>query len=133
VKREVREKGYVQTLLGRRRYFPELREGSGVAAHVRQAAERAAINHPIQGTAADIIKMAMIRVHRRLREAGLRAGMILQVHDELVLEVPNEELDRVVPLVRDAMENAYQLIARAWAIRGVSTSMTLPQPKQVKW
>ncbi len=110
VKREVREKGYVQTLLGRRRYFPELREGSGVAAYVRQAAERAAINHPIQGTAADIIKMAMIRVHRQLHEAGLRAGMILQVHDELVLEVPNEELGRVVPLVRDAMENAYQLI-----------------------
>ncbi len=110
IKREVREKGYVQTLLGRRRYFPELQEGSGVAAHLRQAAERAAINHPIQGTAADIIKIAMIRVHRKLHEAGLHAGMILQVHDELVLEVPKEELGTVAPLVRDAMENAYPLI-----------------------
>ena len=110
VKREVQEKGYVETLLGRRRYFPELLPGSGVARHLRQAAERAAINHPIQGTAADIIKIAMVRVHRQLQEAGLRAGMILQVHDELVLEVPQEEVERVIPLVREAMENAYSLV-----------------------
>ena len=110
VKREVREKGYVQTLLGRRRYFPELLPDSGVSRTLRQAAERAAINHPIQGTAADIIKIAMIRLHRRLRDAGLRSAMILQVHDELVLEVPQSEVETVIPIVRDAMENAYTLI-----------------------
>ncbi len=110
IKREVREKGYVQTLLGRRRYFPELLPDSGVSRMLRQAAERAAINHPIQGTAADIIKIAMIRLHHRLHEAGLRSAMILQVHDELVLEVPEEEVERVIPLVRDAMENAYTLV-----------------------
>ncbi len=110
VKQEVREKGYVQTLLGRRRYFPELLPGSGASRVLRQAAERAAINHPIQGTAADIIKIAMIRLYHRLREEGLRSAMILQVHDELVLEVPEEEVEHVIPLVRDAMENAYTLV-----------------------
>ncbi len=110
VKQEVREKGYVETLLGRRRYFPELLPGSGVSRPMRQAAERAAINHPIQGTAADIIKIAMVRLYDRLQEAGLRAGMILQVHDELVLEVPEEEVGRVIPIVREAMEKAYTLV-----------------------
>ncbi len=110
IKREVREKGYVETLLGRRRYFPELLPGSGVSHNLRMAAERAAINHPIQGTAADIIKIAMIRLYRRLREAGFRTAMILQVHDELVLEVPEAELDQVAPLVRETMENAYTLV-----------------------
>ena len=110
VKREVQEKGYVQTLLGRRRYFPELRPESGVSRPLRQAAERAAINHPIQGTAADIIKIAMNRVYRRLREEGLQTAMILQVHDELVFEVPEEELPQAARIVRDVMEHAYQLV-----------------------
>ena len=117
-----REHGYVDTLLGRRRYFPVLRTtATGSQAYaLRQAAERAAINHPIQGTAADIIKIAMVRLHDalrdgpawpRLRGGGYRARMILQVHDELVLEVPDEELHAVTRLVRDVMEGAYRLDA----------------------
>ena len=110
-RRRAAELGYVETLLGRRRYFPELKSDSKVHAGVRAAAERMAINTPIQGTAADIIKIAMVRLHRALRERGLGAGMILQVHDELVLEVPEDEVRTVAPLVRDIMEGAYQLDA----------------------
>jgi DNA polymerase-1 len=103
------EKGYVETILGRRRYFPELRAGQAVNQNVRRAAERAAVNMPIQGSAADIIKLAMIQLDRRLREQGLRACMVLQVHDELVLEVPEEELETARNLVVETMENAYPL------------------------
>lgn len=110
-RRRAAEQGYVETLLGRRRYFPELQSGAKVHAGVRSAAERMAINTPIQGTAADIIKIAMVRLHRALRERGLRAGMILQVHDELVLEVPQKEVSTVAPLVREVMEGAYRLDA----------------------
>jgi DNA polymerase-1 len=78
---------------------------------MRQAAERAAINHPIQGTAADIIKLAMIALHRQLKEERLQARMILQVHDELVLETPEEEVQRVAAIVKETMEGAYQLDA----------------------
>jgi DNA polymerase-1 len=108
---QARDQGYVETLLGRRRYFPEL--GPHSAAHInqRQAAERAAINMPIQGTAADIIKIAMIRLHEALLERGLRSRMILQVHDELLLEVPDEELDTVAPLTHRLMEEAFRLDA----------------------
>jgi DNA polymerase I len=108
--RTAREQGYVETLLGRRRYFPILKSRGGSAPD-RQQAERAAINHPIQGTAADIIKMAMIRLHAALREQGLRSRMLLQVHDELVLEVPDGELAEVAPLVCEVMESAYTLDA----------------------
>jgi DNA polymerase-1 len=101
--------GYVETLLGRKRYFPELLPGSQAPHNVRQAAERMAINAPIQGTAADIIKIAMIRLHRALHEQGLRARMTLQVHDELVVETPNEEAEAVKSLVRQVMENAFEL------------------------
>jgi DNA polymerase-1 len=101
--------GYVETLLGRRRYFPELQSTRRAYAGQRAAAERQAINAPIQGTAADILKIAMIRLERRLAERGLRARMVLQVHDELVLEVPREELSEVAPLVREVMEGAYAL------------------------
>jgi DNA polymerase I len=107
---KAREQGYVETLLGRRRYFPILKNRSGSAPD-RQQAERAAINHPIQGTAADIIKMAMIRLHAALRERGLRSRMLLQVHDELVLEVPDGELAEAASLVREVMEGAYTLDA----------------------
>lgn len=105
--------GYVETLLGRRRYFPELSEklGRKVDFQARQRAEREAINMPIQGTAADIIKIAMIDLARALRESRRRARMILQVHDELVLEVPDDELDRVAPLVVEVMEAAFKLDA----------------------
>jgi DNA polymerase-1 len=103
--------GYVETLLGRRRYFPELQPGSKASHYVRQAAERMAINAPIQGTAADIIKIAMIRLHRALRERGLRSRMILQVHDELIVEAPAGEVATVAPLMRDVMEGAFGLDA----------------------
>jgi len=101
--------GYVETLLGRRRYFPELQGTRRAYAGQRAAAERQAINAPIQGTAADILKIAMIRLDRRLDDLGLRARMVLQVHDEVVLEVPREELPAVSSLVREVMEGAYAL------------------------
>jgi DNA polymerase-1 len=103
-----RQRGYVATVLGRRRYIPEL---NALNRNVRSAAEREAINMPIQGTAADIIKIAMVRLYRTLQEKGLRSRMLLQVHDELVLEAPKKELDTVVPLVKATMEGAYTLDA----------------------
>jgi DNA polymerase-1 len=108
---QAREQGYVETLLGRRRYFPELGTKSRVHRNVRQAAYRMAINAPIQGTAADILKVAMNRLWRELRARQLRSRMLLQVHDELVLEVPEGELDTVAPLVIETMEGAYELDA----------------------
>jgi DNA polymerase-1 len=108
---QAREQGYVETLLGRRRYFPELGTKSRVHRNVRQAAYRMAINAPIQGTAADILKVAMNRLWRELKARQLRSRMLLQVHDELVLEVPEGELDTVVPLVVETMEGAYKLDA----------------------
>jgi len=105
------EKGYVETLMGRRRYFPELREGTRVSSGVRRAAERMAINMPIQGTAADIIKVAMIRLHQALLEQGWNSRMTLQVHDELVLEVPVGELEAMQSLVASIMEDAFELDA----------------------
>ncbi len=106
-----RRQGYVETLLGRRRYFPVLKDGGRGGRLEQQGAERAAINHPIQGTAADIIKIAMVRLHRALKEQGLQSRMLLQVHDELVLEVPEAVVAAVVPLVREIMEGAYALDA----------------------
>ena len=105
---EARERGYVATLLGRKRFFPELKNPS-LPYNQRQAAERQAINAPIQGTAADIMKIAMIRLHRKLREGGYQARMLLQVHDELVLECPDQEVDAVVALARENMQSAYSL------------------------
>ena len=87
-KRQAHERGYVETLLGRRRWFPELRPGTHVNPALRNAAEREAINMPIQGSAADVIKLAMIRLDRELHSRGLHSRMTLQVHDELVLECP---------------------------------------------
>jgi DNA polymerase-1 len=98
--------GRVRTLFGRVRYFPELR---GSDRNARQQAVRAAVNTTIQGTAADLIKMAMVVLDRRLREAGSAARMTLQVHDELVLEVPEHELMPIVALVRQVMEGAHAL------------------------
>jgi DNA polymerase-1 len=103
--------GYVETLLGRRRYFPELLPGSKAPHNVRQAAERMAINAPIQGTAADIIKIATVRLYHAMREHQLRARMILQVHDELVVEAPGEEAETVKPLMCEVMEGAFDLDA----------------------
>jgi DNA polymerase I len=102
---EGREKGYVHSLFGRRRAMPDLR-GSGPR---RAAAEREAINAPIQATAADIMKIAMIRVDEELRRRDLKTRMLLQVHDELIFEAPEDEVQTVIKLVCDKMENAYQL------------------------
>ena len=106
VKASARESQYVETLLGRRRSVPEINASNF---NVRGAAERMAINMPIQGTAADIMKLAMIRVHRRLAEESLRAKMLLQVHDELVFEVPKEEMETLRELVFDEMPAAMDL------------------------
>jgi DNA polymerase-1 len=103
---EARERGYVTTVLGRRRYLPELRARDP---GVRQFAERAATNTPIQGSAADLIKLAMLELRRRLQRAGSAAHMLLQVHDELVIEAPVDELDAVRELVRQAMEGVWSL------------------------
>ncbi len=108
---QARDQGYVETLLGRRRYFHELGTASRAHHNARQQADRMAINAPIQGTAADILKVAMNRLWRELRARGLRSRMILQVHDELVLEVPIEELDEAASLVIEMMEGAYVLDA----------------------
>jgi DNA polymerase-1 len=103
---QAKEQGFVTTLLGRRRYLPELfSDNQGV----RVAAENMAINTPVQGSSADLIKLAMIHIRRRLRQEKLHAQMLLQVHDELVFEVPMAELDTVKPLVVEEMEQAIQL------------------------
>ncbi len=107
IRRQAREKGYVETLLGRRRYFPALKGALNQA--LRNREEREAINAPIQGTAADIMKIAMIRIPPALAAAGLHAQMLLQVHDELVLECPQAELDETARLAAQVMENAYPL------------------------
>ena len=100
------EKGYVETYFGRRLYLPEINSNNAVR---RQAAERTAINAPMQGTAADIIKLAMISVDSWLRENQLASRMIMQVHDELVLEVPQQELQQVITGISECMENAANL------------------------
>lgn len=110
-KRRVREEGYVSTILGRRRYFPELRAGSRAHGGIIRQAERMAINMPIQGSDADINKLAMIRLARALRQEGLKSRMILHVHDELVFEVLEDEISEMAPLVREVMEETYQLDA----------------------
>ena len=101
-----RQHGYVTTIFGRRRYIPELRERNF---SIRSFGERTAANSPIQGSAADLIKMAMIGIDKALRASGLEAKMLLQVHDELVFEVPPDELEKVKELVRNEMENAAEL------------------------
>lgn len=103
---EARQTGYTETLLGRRRYFPDL---TSTNVPRRQMAERMALNAPIQGSAADIIKVAMLRVERALTEAGLRSRLLLQVHDELVLELDAKEHQKVEELVRREMAGAYEL------------------------
>lgn len=101
------EQGYVETLLGRRRYFPALKNPGNQ--NQRNREEREAINAPIQGTAADIMKIAMLDVAKALRNAGLHSKMLLQVHDEVVIECPQNELDDTIKVVTNAMESAYPL------------------------
>ena len=101
-----RENGYVQTVLGRRRYLKDI---NGSNAIVRGAAERNAVNAPIQGSAADIIKIAMINIHKKLEEGNYKSKMLLQVHDELVFDIYNPELEELKTLIKSEMENAYKL------------------------
>ena len=101
-----REHGYVETILGRRRYLPDVYSRNQV---VRGAAERNAVNAPIQGSAADIIKIAMVRIAQRLERQHLSTRMLLQVHDELLFDVPKPELEVVTPLIREEMQQAYKL------------------------
>ncbi len=103
---QARKEGFVTTLLNRRRYLPEINSKNG---NVRGFAERTAINTPIQGTSADIIKVAMIRITQRLKAKGLKAKMSLQIHDELLFEVPEEEVDELSRLAKEEMEEAVSL------------------------
>ena len=107
-KLKARTDGYVETLLGRRRYFPVFKSRQRINRQIEMRAEREAVNHPIQGTAADIIKIAMIRLHEQLNQS-YQARMLLQVHDELVLEVPDSEMEELRPLVIETMSTAYPL------------------------
>jgi len=107
MKTQAAEQGYVETLLGRRRYFLTLKNQTN--RNIRNREEREAINAPIQGTAADIMKIAMLKVPGALQQAQLSAKMLLQVHDELVLECPEQELKLTAALVRQIMEEAYSL------------------------
>jgi len=118
---DAKEKGYVDTLYGRRRYLPELKSSNF---NMRSFGERVALNMPIQGTAADIIKLAMVNVHRRLKAENLRARLILQVHDELIVECPDEEAETVQHILEEEMRNAAALkvpliaeakLGRSWA------------------
>ena len=101
-----KEKGYVETVLGRKRWLPDITSANAV---VRGFAERNAVNAPIQGSAADIIKVAMVRIHKAIKEEGLSARMILQVHDELVFDVPKSEAEALSELVKNHMEKAVEL------------------------
>ena len=101
-----KENGYVETLFGRRRYLPDINSNN---ATVRALAERNAVNAPIQGTAADIIKLAMIGVDGRLSREGLKSRIVLQVHDELVLETTENEVEEVERIVKEEMENVITL------------------------
>ena len=106
IRETAREQGYVATLLGRKRQIPELEARNP---SLRAAGERMAINMPIQGTAADIVKIAMIRTDRALREGSFRSRVLLSVHDELLLEAPRDEVDRLIPVLRETMEGALPL------------------------
>ena len=101
-----RENGYVQTVLGRRRYLKDINSANAM---VRGGAERNAVNAPIQGSAADIIKIAMINIHKRLVEENWQSKMLLQVHDELVFDVHNSELEKIQPMIKHEMENAFKM------------------------
>ena len=118
-KQLAREQGYAVTLFGRKRYLPDILSHN---ATVRSFAERNAVNSPIQGTAADIIKMAMVTIHRRLKQEGLRAQMIMQVHDELNFNVPVNEVEKVREIVVSEMQNVVHLTVPLIADCGVGTN-----------
>lgn len=116
---KARQTGYVETVFHRRRYLADINSKNAV---VRGVAERNAVNAPIQGSAADIIKVAMARIHRRLEEGGFRAKMILQVHDELNFSVPQDELEQVKDIVVNEMQNAYSMRVPLIADYGVGSN-----------
>jgi DNA polymerase I len=113
---KARDCGYVETISGRRRYIPEIHSPNY---NIRQFGERAATNAPVQGSAADIIKLAMIAIHNELARGRLGARMLLQVHDELVLEVPHDEVESMRALVKDRMEHAFELSVPLEVVTGV--------------
>ena len=101
-----RKNGYAETLMGRRRYLPDINSKNHL---IRSGAERNAINAPIQGTAADIIKIAMINLSQKLKERGFKSKMLLQVHDELVFDAHKSEIEDLTPIIRNEMQNAASL------------------------
>ena len=103
---KTRKLGYVRTLLNRKREIEEIKNTNHL---IRSMGDRMALNTPIQGTSADILKMAMIKIHTLLKEKNYKTKMLLQVHDELIFDVPLDELDEVKELVRNTMENIYKL------------------------
>jgi DNA polymerase-1 len=117
-----REKGYTETIFGRRRYFPGLKSPNRA---VRDAAERAALNAPIQGSAADIMKIAMIRAYDALQEANLGSRLILQIHDELVVEIAPGEEKQATALVKDAMEHAVTMAVPLDVSTGIGSDWQL--------
>lgn len=117
--RKAREEGYVATLMGRRRWLPELKSTNF---NLRSFGERVALNMPIQGTAADVIKLAMLRVHERLRAEGLKARLVLQVHDELIVECPEQEAEEVKSLLTEEMEGVLSLAVPLKAEAGAGKS-----------
>ncbi|MFH1907374.1 MAG: DNA polymerase I [Chloroflexota bacterium] len=123
IRHEAAQKGYVETLLGRRRYFPALK--SQLNYNLKNREEREAINAPIQGTAADIMKMAMLSIPPALQAAGLHGRMILQVHDELVIECPRAELTETARLVQQVMESAYRV--------GAAHQISIPLLTEARW
>jgi DNA polymerase-1 len=104
--KSARQSGYVKTLLGRRRYLSEMHNKNNA---IRSFAERQAVNSPIQGSAADLIKLAMVNIHRQVKERKLKSKILMQIHDELVFEVLHKELQEMIALIRNKMENAYTL------------------------
>lgn len=126
--RDAKDKGYVETLYHRRRYLSDINSRNF---NLRSFAERTAINTPIQGSAADILKIAMIEMARRLKEEKLQATMLLQVHDELVFEVPESELEQLNQLVKEVMEHAVSLHVplitdSSWGKHGMKQNNSLP-------
>jgi DNA polymerase-1 len=138
-KQKARERGYVETAMGRRRYISDLRSGNR---QVREAAERMAINMPVQGTAADIIKVAMVNLQREIDRRGLKSRLILQVHDDLLLESPQEEAEQARSLLKEIMSGAMQLsvplkvdvkVGRNWGEMDThTTSVDVPAPNLPK-
>jgi DNA polymerase-1 len=107
IRKVATEQGYVETMLGRKRYLPDLKHAANQ--QIRARAEREAINSPVQGTAADIMKLAMLKLPGALKKAGLKSQILLQVHDELVLECPENELKKTTQVTQEVMESAYKL------------------------